>query len=178
MSGMRAINRIVAALVALVLLAASVITVVEIALAALGKSPWIVNHTTLANDLHHRVWQDGWVRFAGASAVIVGLLLLYVAFRRGAPTDLPLQTDEPGVTLTVTRKSLESYAAGIAESETGVDSASVKARKAHVTVTASTMLRDPGDLEQRVQAAVAAHLGNLHLAHPVNTAVSIRNREN
>ncbi len=178
MNGMRAANRLVAALVALVLLAACVVTVVEIVLAALGKSWWLVNHHAMANDLHQRTWDDGWVRLVAIIAVLGGLALVYVALKRSAPTDLPLRSDDEGVTLTVTRKSLENYVAGVAEAETGVDSSSVKARRGRVGVTASTTLRDPGDLQVRVQAAVGDRLQSLRLAQPVTTSVSIRSREN
>ncbi len=174
---MRAANRIVAALVALVILAACVIAVVEIVLAALGKAPWIVHHTAISNDLHQRIWSDGWVRTAAAVAVVIGVLLLLVAFKRSAPTDLALQPDDPGVTMTVTRKSLERYIAGLAEAETGVDSSSAHARQGRVAVSAATTLRDPGDLGNRVEQSIAARLESLRLAHPVKTSVSIHRRE-
>ncbi len=174
---MRATNRIVATVVALVLLAASAITVVEIILAALGKSPWIVHHVAISDNLHERTWQNGWVRVVAVGAIVVGFLLVLVAFKRGAASDIPLQSDDPGVALTVTRKSLESYVAGLAEAEAGVDSSSAKARQGRVGVNASTTLRDPGDLKERVQHSVSVHLESLRLAQPVKTTVSIRSRE-
>lgn len=174
---MRATNRIVATVVALLLLAACVVTVVEIILAALGKSPWIVHHIAVADDLHERTWRNGWVRVVGIGAIVVGFLLVLVAAKPSAPTDIALQSDDPGVALTVTRKSLESYVAGLAEAETGVDSSSARARQGRVGVSASTTLRDPGDLKERVQQSVASHLESLRLAKPVKTTVSIRSRE-
>ncbi len=174
---MRAANRIVATMVALILLAACVITVVEIVLAALGKSPWIVQHVAIADDLHQRTWRDGWVRVVAVGALVAGFVLLLVAFKRSAPIDIALQSDDPGVVLTVTRKSLESHVAGLAEAETGVDSSSARARQGRVDVSASTTLRDPGDLKERVQRSVADHLESLRLAQPVKTTVSIRSRE-
>jgi hypothetical protein len=175
---MRAANRIVATLAALALIAISMIVVVEILFAALGKSPWIVDHAAVANDLHQRTWEDGWVRLVAAGAILVGVLLLYVALKRSAPAHLSLQSDDESMTMTVTRKSLERYIAGVAEAETGVDSSSVRARRGRMGVTASTTLRDPGDLKKRVQHSVVSHLESLRLAEPVTPSVSIRSREN
>lgn len=174
---MRATNRIVATLVALVLLAVSVIAVVEIILAAIGKSAWIVDHVAIADDLHQRTWQDGLVVAVAIGAVLIGILLLFVALKPGAPSALPLQTDLDGVTVSVTRRSLEHYVAGIAAGETGVDSSSVSARRGRVGISASTTLRDPGDLRERVHAAVASRLESLRPTEPIETSVSIRNRE-
>jgi hypothetical protein len=175
---MRTANRIIATILALALIAISITAVVEILFAALGRSPWIVDHAAVANDLHQRTWDDGWVRLVAAGAILVGVLLLYVALKRSAPKQLSLKSEDEGVTLMVTRKSLERYIAGIAEAETGVDSSSVRARRGHIGVTASTTLRDPGDLKERVQNSVASHLESLQLAQPVTPSVSIRSGEN
>lgn len=175
---MRATNRIVATLLALALLAASVVTVAEIVLAALGKSPWIVQHAAIARDLHQRSWQDGLIRAVAAATIVLGLLLLLVGVKRSATSQLPLQSDVDGVTMTVTRTSLERYVAGIARAQPGVDSSSATAKRGRVAVTASTTLRDPGDLKTRVQHAVTDQLDALRPAKPVQTSVSIRRRKN
>ncbi len=173
---MRATNRIVATFLALVLLAVAVVTLVEIVLAGLGKSPWIVTHPTIAEDLHQRTWQDGLVRVVAVAVAVLGLLLLLVSLKRSAPSELPLDSDVDGVAFSVDRKSLERFVSGVAVGEPGVDSASASARRQRVGVRASTMLQDPGDLDERVRSAVTGRLVGLRPAEPLQTSVSI-NRE-
>ncbi len=174
---MRATNRIVATLLALVLLAVAVVTLVEIVLAALGKSPWVVAHPTIAEDLHQRTWQDGLVRVVAVAVAALGLLLLLVGIKRSAPSVLPLDSDVDGVTITVDRKSLERFVSSVAVAEPGVDSASARARRRRVGVRASTTLQDPGDLNERVHSAVIGRLVGLRPAEPLQTSVSINRGE-
>ncbi len=174
---MRAMNRIVATLIALALLAFAVVAVVEIVLSAVGKAPWIVQHDAIATDLHQRTWQDGLVRVVAIAVAMLGLLLLLVGIKPGAPSDLPLNSDLDGVAITVTRQSLERYVIGIASAEPGVDSSSAAVKRGRVEVNASTSLRDPGDLKERVQSAVTGPLEALRPAEPFTTSVSISSRE-
>ncbi len=174
---MRATNRIVATLLALVILAVAVVTFVEIVLASLGKSPWVLDHTAIAQDLHQRTWQDGFVRVMAVPVAVLGLLLLLVGIKRSAPSDVPLDSDVDGVTFSVARKSLERFIGGIAGAEPGVDSATASAGRGRVGVRASTTLQDPGDLEERVKSAVIGRLEALRPAQPLKASVSIDRRE-
>ncbi len=174
---MRATNRIIATLLALAILAIAVVTIAEIMLASLGKSPWIVQHAAIARDLHQRTWQDGLVRVVAVAATVLGLVLLFVGLKPSAPTDLPLQSDVDGVTLTVERKSLERFVTGIADAQPGVDTASASAGRGRVGIKASTTLQDPGDLKERVQSAVTGRLEDLRPAEQLKTSVSIDRRE-
>ena len=174
---MRAVNRVVATVVALVLLVVSVVAVVEIVLAALGRQPWVVQHSTLAQDLHQRAWADGWVRTVAVVVAVVGLLLLWVSLKRSSPSDVELDSGTEGVTMTVERRSLQDYLAGVAARQTGASDSAVTAGRGKVSVTADTPLRDPGDLQSRVKAAVDARLDALRPATPLSTSVTIRRRD-
>ncbi len=175
---MRAINRVVAALLAALLLAACVVAVVEIVLAAVGQQPWLVPHSDIAADLGERTWQDGLTRLVLGAAVLVGLLLLYLGINRSAPTDVPIDAGADGVTMTVSRRSLERYLAGVAAAEPGVARSSAHAGRGKLTVHTDTPLNDPKDLQQQVQHAVSDRLDALRLTRPLRTTVTVHRKKN
>ena len=174
---MRAVNRVVATVVALVLLVVSVVAVVEIVLAALGRQPWVVQHSTLAQDLHQRTWADGWVRTVAVVVAVVGLLLLWVSLKRSTPSDIELDSPAQGVRLAVDRRSVERYLSGVAAGQTGVDDAAASVNRDRVTVRAVTALRDPGDLKKRVWEAVSTRGAALEPAGGMKTTVLLRRRD-
>lgn len=177
MSGVRAANRVVATVLALLLLAAAVIGIVEVVLAALGRQPWLLPHATVAADLHSRLWTDGLVRACAAVVAVLGLVLLVLGLRRGSPSGIDLHSDTDGVSMTVTRKSLQRYLAGVAAAQTGASSASATAGRGRVTVRAVTAQRDPNDLQTRIWDAVTTRVDALHPVKALKTAVSVHRRE-
>jgi hypothetical protein len=170
----RVANRVVSALVALALLAAAAIGLVEIVLAALGRAPWLVERSHVAADLHERAWEDGGVRLIAILVMIVGLVLVVVALKRSLISDLRMTSDSDAVEATVTRKSLQSYLAGVAASQGGVTSASASIGRKRVVLTVESPLRDPGDLGARVDAVVTERLSSLRLANPMQSSVKIQ----
>jgi len=174
---MRAINRVTATLLAALLLAVCVVTVIEIVLAAAGQPPWLVRHPATAADLGERTWQDALVRFALAATTVVGLVLLYLGLKRSAPADISLDAGADRVSMTVSRRSLERYVAGVAGDQPGVSRSSARAGRGKLAVSTDTPLHDPGDLRQQIQRAVSSRLDSLRLARPLKTSVSVHRKE-
>lgn len=174
----RAINRVVAALLAALLLAVCVVTVVEIVVAAVGQASWLVPHPDIAADLGERSWQDGLTRLVLVAVVIAGLLLLYLGLKRSAPTDVRVEAGADGVTMTVSRRSLERYLAGVAAAQPGVARSSASVGRGKLTVDTDTHLNDPKDLQQQVQRAVSDRLDALRLTRPLRTTVAVHRKEN
>jgi hypothetical protein len=174
---MRAVNRIVATVVALVLIAICVVAIVEIALAALRRQPWFVQHQTIAADLAERSWSDFLVRLVLIGLALLGLLLLVAGLRRSAPSGIALDAGAANARLSVARQSLERYLAGVAAAQPGVTSSSADVGRGRATVVAGTSMRDPGELQQRVTSAVTDRLASLRLVRPLQTSVLVRRRE-
>ncbi len=174
---MSVLNRILAALTALALLAAAVIGIVEIALAALDLPPWIVPVDDWATWLRERVWTDIVVRVVLAGILILGLLLLVVGLRRGRPSTLPLSSASPGVTFTASRRSVESVLAATARRTDGVTTADASAKRRDVRIDATTQMRDPGDLQSRVASAVEDRLADIGLSDQLRPTVRVRGKE-
>ena len=176
MSATGAANRVLSALVALVLLAAGLLLAVEGVLAALGRPGWIVPRSRWADALSGSTWQDGLVRLIAAGVIVVGLVLLVVALRRGAPGTLALPTTTEGVNVRAHRRGVERAVVAAARRTDGVTGATAKASRRKVTVVARTSLRQVGDLQSTVRRAVDAQVADLGLDGRLRSSVSLDRR--
>lgn len=174
---MRAFSRVLAGLIALALVVGGVLLVVEVAVAALSRSPWLVPWDRWWRSAQTQPWSDGDTRLVALLLLALGLLLLLVTLSRWRPVSLALSR-EPGMPDgDVRRASLESALARHAESVDGVDRASVKVVGSKARVRVDSNRRDPGDLGARVERQVAERLDAVSLASPPRVAVDVRPRE-
>lgn len=171
------VTRLVATVLALVLLVGSLLALVEIVAAQLGGSPTLVAYPEWARWLRGHSWNDWIVNVALAALVVLGLLLLYLALRRGKPASLALRSGIDGVHVTASRRSLEKSLAAAAARTSGVAgaSASVSRRTARVAVRAVAPSA-PG-LREEAESAVRGRLDSLHLRRPLRTRVQVSTRD-
>ena len=176
MSGMHILLRVLAVLLAAALLALGVVVTVEIALAALGRPPWVLPHPQATAALRDNTWASGLARAVGAALCALGLLLLLPALRPGPPTALPLTPLTDGVETQVSRRGLQQTLRDAAGRVDGVRRARAKVNRRTVKIRASSSLRDPGDLPQQIEQRVHAALDELSLRRPLNVKVSTDRR--
>lgn len=176
MSGAGVLNRVLSALIALALLAAGLLATVECVLAALKRPGWIVPRAQWADALKGVTWQDPIVRGVAAGAVVLGLLLLITALRRGAPGTLALPTTTEGVNVRAHRRGVERSVVSAVRRTDGVTGATAHASRRKVTVVARTSLRDSGDLRSTVQRAVDAQVSEMGLGDRLRSSVSVDSR--
>ncbi len=170
-------NRIVSALLALLLLLGGLLAAAEIVLAQLGRQPWLVPHQEWSAWLSEQTWGSAPVRSILAGALIVGLLLILVAVRRGKPALLPLPSErDPGVRVTATRRGVEKSIANVARDVEGVSAANASASRRRVTVTA-TATKPSSRLADEVTSAVTGRLDTLGLAPLLRPRVRVSRRE-
>ena len=170
---MTVVNRVLATLLALALLLGGLLAIAEIVLAALGRQPWLVPHPDWTAWLSDQTLGSGVVRAALIGAVLLGLLLLVLALRRGRPGALPLPSRVDSVRTTASRRGLERTLRAAATRPDGVRDAQVRARRRSVRVRATTVLRDPADLQSRVTEAVTERLAELGLASTLRPRVTV-----
>ena len=175
---MRIANRVVAAVVALVLLVLGIVVAVEIFLAGIGQSPWLLPHDEWYENARTTEWNDTSNRWLFILLSALGLGLLVLQFIRRGPRTLPLQRTDAGATdADISRSSVERSLARAAEEVDGIAGAKVRVSEAQARVHASTNRRSPGDLQARVADAVRSRLGGLGLARPPDVSVAVRHRE-
>jgi hypothetical protein len=177
MTTMQWVNRVLSALLALVLILGSLLVVSEILVAALGRPPWLAPYPEWSRWLSSHSWNDALVIALAAGAVVLGLLLLVAAFWRGKPAALTLEPRTAGVEVTASRRSVEKSLAAAASRTTGVTgaTASVGRRKARVDAQGAT--RSESDLREEVEAVVSRKLVSLGLADRIRSRVVVRTKE-
>ena len=170
-------NRILAALLALVLLLGGLLAATEIVLALLGRQPLLIPHQDWSAWLSEQTWESATVRSILVGVLILGLLLILVAVRRGKPALLPLPSErDPGVRVTASRRGVEKSIAEVARGVDGVTAASASASRRRITVTASAT-KPTSRLAEQVRSAVADRLTALGLAQSLRPRVRLSRRE-
>ncbi len=170
---MSTVNRVLSVLLALALFLGGLLVAVECVLAALGRPSWVIPRQQWESALTSATWDETLVRLIAVGAVVVGLLLLVAALRRGAPGTLALPTTTDGVDVRAQRRGVERSVASAARRTDGVTDAHAKASRRRVTVRAATSLRNPGDTQSAVQRAADARIAELGLDGQLRSKVSL-----
>lgn len=173
---MSTFNRVLSALLALALFLGGLLVAIECVLAALGRPGWVIPRQQWTSALTSQAWDQTLVRLIAAGAIVVGLLLLVAALRRGAPGTIALPTTTDGVDVRAQRRGLERTVASAARRTDGVTSAHATATRRAMKVTAATSLRDAGDLQPAVRRAVDARLGELGLDGQLRSKISLEKK--
>jgi hypothetical protein len=176
MDGLRILNRVVAVLLALVLVVGGVLVAVEIGISALDRQPWIVPHDDWYQEGRSTAWSDGdaHLLFALLTAAGLALLALEVRRRRAQAIDLDDLTDSARADLD--RRGLERWLAAQLGDVEGATGARASVGKKRVHVSASTPQRDVADVERRLEQAATERLGELRMAKPLRVRTKVRSR--
>src|SRR3954462_2475041 len=131
---MRAFNRILCLLLAAAIAVAGVLTVIEIIAANTDHDPVVVKWHGLVDDLATNEWKTAGPRVAAIVLILVGLLLLFFALRRGKPSTIALTTGAEATDMTTPRRSLQRSLSTVATSVDGVAEARVKVKRRKIIV--------------------------------------------
>jgi len=171
------LTRIVCALLALALLLGSLLALVEIAAAALDRAPVLVPHPEWTSWLRAHDWEEWTVVAVLGGLVVLGLLLLLLAFRRGKPASLALRSRTDGVDVVASRRSVEKALASAAARTTGITGASASVSRRTARVDASTLARSEPEVREKVETAVRGRLDSLDLDRPMRTRVDLTTKD-
>jgi len=171
------VTRVVAALLALVLLVGSLLAVVEIVAAALDQAPVMVPHSEWTSWLRTHSWNDWTVKAALGGLVVLGLLLMLLALRRGKPASLPLRSRTDGVDVTASRRSVEKSLAATAARTAGVTGASASVSRRTARVDARTVARSEPGIREEVEAAIRKRLDSIGTERRMRTRVVLSTKD-
>ncbi len=175
---MSPLHRILSVFLAVVFLAAGIVTVVEIIGAAVGhRGPVVLPYARPGRWLNGQPWTAHWVIAGLIVFVVVGLLLLITAVKPRRPGLLVLHADVDGVTVGAPRRSVARAISRVAGDVDGISGATADLGSRTAAVSAATHLRDTTGLAEQVQEAVTAFLGGLGLERPPQVRVSLDQRE-
>ncbi len=176
---MRAVNRLVSTVLAIAILAAAALIVIEIVAAALGHKPYLFHWASSRDALARNTWRDLGVQVTAVVLILVGLLLLLLGLKRGRPDALELSNSGSGTTVTTTRKSLQRALKNTTQSTDGVEKAKVSVKRRKVKLQVTSALVEAAPVKEAVETRVTRLLDGLSLAKPlrVKTKVKLRTIE-
>lgn len=176
---MRLLNRPLAFVLAVALVAASVILIVEVIEFAVHSSPVIVHWPTWYHWAASTKWNAQAVRVWSVILIVIGVLILVLELKPPRVTRLRLRSDDAGTDAALTRRGL---AGALRAAATGIDGISgaavtVRRRRAHVVAKSAARGRAAaGALKQPVTEAVSGRLDALGLQHPPRLTVRVSTR--
>jgi Family of unknown function (DUF6286) len=178
----RYVNRVLAALLCLVLIAAGVLLIIEIIAYSVNKRPAIVNWRPAYDWAGRTNWDAPSIRVASVVLIVLGLVLLIAELKPARVTRLPADPAHAAAADVDTAYTLRGLAAAIRSAVTRVDnvrgaSVKVKRRKIKVAATAAMpskaaarSLRDP------IMAAAGQRLEALELRRTPSLSVRVTPR--
>jgi hypothetical protein len=172
---MRMTNRIIASVIGVLLLAGGVLTAVEIAIAYVGGSRWVLPYDAWYRHARSDSWQSSGVRGLLIAVALIGLAILILQLFRRPPSALTIRSDTDA-TYSVRRRSVERSLVRGAEGLDGIDTARAKIDRRTVRVKARSNRRLAGDLRAALERSVNAGVEKLELVDPPRVEVSLRLR--
>ncbi|GAA2434619.1 hypothetical protein GCM10010191_56400 [Actinomadura vinacea] len=171
-------RRVVPALVAALLVtAAGVLTAIEVISALAGSPARLVPYERVASWATGARYKDWAPLLIAAGLALLGLVFLVAGLRPGRGRLVPLHGDDPDLIVGITRSGLRNAAGAAALGVDGVfDVARVKVGRRKVEIVLTSALRDPGDLGERVRAAVQRRLDELGPMTGGRAVVNVRRK--
>ena len=173
---MRSVNRVLAAIIGLVLLAGGVLVAIEIALAFVGSDPWVVPYRDWYRTARSDPWTADAVRGICITLALLGLAVVLLQLARLRPHALPLKSTE-FTTYCVRRRSLEHSVQRTVEHVDGIHDAKVRVDHDAVRVIARSHRQLAGDLQPRVETAVRSRLDQLAFETRPSVRIKISTRK-
>lgn len=155
---MRLLNRLLAALLALALIAVGALVIVETVADRFDHRPAIVKWHGAFHWAAHTHWQQGSVRVTGIIITALALLLLIAELKRPRVTRLAvtLNDDQAAIDAAYTRSGVAAAIHTAVTDVDGVRGAQVKVTRRSIRVRAATAARDHATAQQLLSAARTA----------------------
>lgn len=176
MSMLRPLNRVLCALLALLLLVGGLLVAVEILLAGLDRSPWLVPHDQWRDWATTTSWSQREARLLFVGLAVVGLALLLVELWRRRPSSMPLAAGPGGVASDLDRRGIERWLAERVRRVEGVSQAQAEVGARVVRVRAGSVGGDAAAVEQRIREMVRGSLEELALGRTLQAKVDVTSR--
>jgi hypothetical protein len=173
---MRTTNRIIASVIGLLVLVGGLLAAVEIAIAYVGGSPWILPYDAWYRHARSDSWETSSVRGLLLVMALLGLALLILQLVRRRPAALTIRSDT-NATYAVRRRSVERALVRSAEGVDGIDTVRARVDRRTARVKARSNRRVPGDLKAALEHSVNDAVQRLELQDPPRIQVSLRLRE-
>lgn len=171
------VNRLLATVVSLAVVAVAVIHGVEVVRWALDLDPWLAPWPRWGASLSDLRANDPALLVTCGAATAVGLVLLFFELKRRRPDALPTRPLLERVPTVATRAGVGSAATTAARSVSGVTQASASVRRSRVSLRVHTRARgQAAGLTQQVTSAVEQAMADLELTRRPRVKVEVAER--
>ena len=179
---MRLINRVLAAVLSLALIALGVLIVAEVVAYRVFGDTALFDWHPLYHWSTQNTWNTGLVRVVCGAAIIVGLILLLAELKPPRVSRISAEPSEAGAKGIDTAYTRRGVAAAVRSAISGLDgvrSASVKVRRRRVAVTVTSVFLDKPTaqkLRDSIESKAKQRLADLRLQHGSSVSVHVNSR--
>lgn len=181
---MRLLNRLLAALLALALIAGSILLIIEVVADRLHHRPAIVHWHHLYDWAKRTEWQQGSVRVGCIVLVVIGLALLIAELKRPRVSRMAVDNDQDGtaeIDTAYTRRGVAATVRSAVTAVDGVNGARVKVGRRKLSVAATTAAKDETAVQamrDAVSAAAQQRIDALRLRSAPSLSIHLSPRSN
>ena len=176
---MRLINRPLALVLAVALVVASVLLIINVVAFALHASPVLAHWATWYKWAGRTRWNALVIKIWGIILLVIGLVLLALELKPVRVTRLRLQSDDKATDAAITRRGLAGALRAAALDIDGIAAAAVRVRRRSARITARSAARDraaAAALTEPVTASARQRLDDLQMRHPPRLRVHVTPR--
>jgi hypothetical protein len=177
---LRHVNRVLAALLTLVMIAGGVLLIIEVIADRVIHRAAIFNWHPAYDWARRTTWNAGSIRVTCVVLIMLGLVLLIAELKPARVSRLaadPADADAPGIDTAYTRRGLAAAVRSAVTDVDGIRGASVKVKRHRVKIAATTAARDTAavrSLREPVLAATRQRLTTLQLRSAPAVSVRVR----
>jgi len=173
----RYVNRVLAAVLSVALIAAGALLIIEVIAARLGSAPVLIPWPDAYVWGNDTTWDETVIRVSCITMSVVGAVLLILELKRPRVRRLAVAGEPEGVDIAYTRTGVARAVQGAATGVDGIRSASVRVARRSVRLTAlsaSTETSTAKSLLEPVSRAAQQQIDELRLDPTPRLAVSMR----
>lgn len=174
---MRYVNRVLAAVLSVALIAAGALLIIEVIAARVGSAPVLIPWPDAYVWGNDTTWDETVIRVSCITMSVVGAVLLILELKRPRVRRLAVAGEPEGVDIAYTRTGVARAVQGAATGVDGIRSASVRVARRSVRLTAlsaSTETSTAKSLLEPVSRAAQQQIDELRLDPTPRLAVSMR----
>lgn len=176
---MRILNRFLAFILALAVLAVCVVVIVEVIAYAINGESLIVNWMSWQQWAERTHFDSTVIKVLSIIFIVVGLILLLAELKPRRITRVSLQSDDAATDAAITTKGIAVVAKAVTTDVDGISDASASASPRRVTVNATAVERDRAHaqaLAAPVTTAVQTRLDSLRMQRHPRLSVRVKPR--
>ncbi|GAA1680532.1 DUF6286 domain-containing protein [Fodinicola feengrottensis] len=173
---MRLVNRMLALVIGIAMVAIAVLVTVEVVLANLGQARWLIPYQNVAALLAGRTWQSSSVRAVLVAVAVVGLVLLISQLWPRQRRFVELSGAADGIDPVLPRSSLRKAIDAAAAAEDGVRATAVNLGPRRAIIRLVTTRHDEEqdkEVATRVAQRVTQRIADIGLARPPRVTVRV-----